>query len=115
MSSKPCAKKLKAGTCRFTLCFASTLEQVFSKSEVRDLVDVLALERSGLRIEDALGPASTKDGGLTPAQLACVLSEVEVGADARIPGGITVGELREFLEQLVQRLTRLAYPGETAS
>jgi hypothetical protein len=80
------------------------------RGESRDLVDVLYLERSGLRVEDALVPASTKDGGLTPGQLAWVLSQITVGSDARIPAGITPDELRSFLEDLVSRLTRLAYP-----
>jgi len=52
---------------------------------VRDLIDVLFLERAGFRVEDALGPASMKDGGLSAAQLAWVLSQVTVGSDALIP------------------------------
>jgi hypothetical protein len=49
---------------------ANELCALLSRGEVRDLVDVLFLERAGLRVEDALGPASMKDGGLTPAHLA---------------------------------------------
>lgn len=90
---------------------ANKLGTLLSRGEVRDLVDVLALERSGLRVEDAIGPASRKDGGLTAAQLAWVLSQVRIGPDARVPGGIGAGELRVFLDTLVERLTRLAYPG----
>ena len=59
----------------------------------------------------ALASASSKDGGLTPAQLAWVLSEVRIGHDARVPGGISVPELRGFVADLVKRLSRLAYPG----
>ncbi len=90
---------------------ANKLCTLLSRGEVRGLVDVLSLERSGLRVEDALVPASSKDGGLTPAQLAWVLSQITVGSDARIPAGVTPVELRTFLEDLVSRLTRLAYPG----
>jgi hypothetical protein len=89
---------------------ANKLCTLLSRGKVRDLVDVLFLERSGLRVEDALVPASSKDGGLTPAQLAWVLSQITVGSDARIPAGVTPVELRAFLEDLVSRLTRLAYP-----
>lgn len=89
---------------------ANKLCTLLSRGEVRDLVDVLFLERAGLRVEEALVPASTKDGGLTPAQLAWVLSQITVGPDARIPAGVTPDELRDFLEDLVSRLTRLAYP-----
>jgi len=89
---------------------ANKLCTLLSRCEIRDLVDVLALERAGYRVEDALGPASTKDGGLTPAQLAWVLSQIEIGADASPPGGVTASELRDFLKSLVTRLTRIAYP-----
>ena len=47
---------------------------------------------------------------LTAAQLAWVLSQLTVGSDSRIPAGVTPVELRAFLEDLVSRLTRLAYP-----
>jgi hypothetical protein len=94
---------------------ANKLCTLLSRGEVRDLVDVLYLERAGLHVEDALGPASTKDGGLTPAQLAWVLSQITVGPDARIPAGITPDELRTFLEDLVSRLTRLAWPAMPSS
>lgn len=94
---------------------ANKLCTLLSRGEVRDLVDVLFLERAGLRIEDALVPASTKDGGLTPAQLAWVLSQITVGPDARIPAGITPDELRSFLEDLVTRLTPLAWPATPPS
>lgn len=89
---------------------ANKLCTLLSRGEVRDLVDVLFLERSGLRVEDALAPASTKDGGLSAGQLAWVLSQITVGSDARIPAGVTAAELQNFLEDLVSRLTRLAYP-----
>ncbi|MBK9965315.1 MAG: hypothetical protein IPP07_10615 [Holophagales bacterium] len=91
---------------------ANELCTLLSRGEVRDLVDVLFLEWAGLPVEDALVPASTKDGGLTPAQLAWVLSRISVGPDARIPAGVTPVELRSFLDDLVSRLTRLAYPAK---
>lgn len=52
---------------------ANKLCTLVSRGGVRDLVDVLFLERAGLRVEDAIGPASTKDDGLSAAQLAWVL------------------------------------------
>lgn len=89
---------------------ANKLCTLLSRSEPRDLVDVHALERAGFRIEDALPLAQRKDGGLTPATLAWVLSEIQIGDDARIPGGVSVPELRAFIADLITRLTRLAYP-----
>lgn len=46
---------------------ANKLCALLSRSEVRDLVDVRALEKSGYRVEDALPAAAAKDTGLTPA------------------------------------------------
>lgn len=90
---------------------ANKLCAILSRAEVRDLVDTLLLERSGLKIEDALPLANAKDGGLTPAQLAWILSQIRIGDDAKVPGGVTVAELRSFLADLAARLTRLAFPG----
>jgi hypothetical protein len=93
---------------------ANKLCTLLSRAEPRDLVDVWALERTGLRVEDALPRAREKDGGLTPAQLAWVLSEVRIGDDAPVPGGGSVVELRRYLSDLCRRLTRAAFPVEEA-
>jgi predicted nucleotidyltransferase component of viral defense system len=90
--------------------FANKLCTLLSRSEPRDLVDVRALEALGLDLDDALAAASRKDGGLTPGQLAWVLSEVTIGDDARLPGDVSVSELRAYLADLVGRLSRRAYP-----
>jgi predicted nucleotidyltransferase component of viral defense system len=89
---------------------ANKLCTLLSRAEIRDLVDVLALERTGLRMEDALALATRKDAGLTPAQLAWILSQIAIGDDAAIPGGVSATELRAFLSDLVARLTRLSFP-----
>lgn len=89
---------------------ANKLCTLLSRSEIRDLVDVYALERSGYRVEDALPLAKRKDGSVTPASLAWILSEIQIGDDASIPGDIAVPALRAFLQDLISRLGRLAYP-----
>ena len=89
---------------------ANKLCTLLSRSEIRDLVDVLALERAGHRAEEALPLAMRKDAGLTPAQLAWVLSQISIGDDASIPGSLPVAEVRSFLTELVARLTRFAFP-----
>jgi hypothetical protein len=43
---------------------------LLSRSEIRDLVDVRALEKAGYGLEDSIAAAAQKDAGLTPAQLA---------------------------------------------
>ncbi|MCP4900711.1 MAG: hypothetical protein GY906_27420 [bacterium] len=44
-------------------------------------------------------------------QLAWVLSQVEIGSDANPPGGVSAEQLRAFDDDLIRRLTALAYPG----
>jgi len=89
---------------------ANKLCALLSRSEVRDLVDVRALELAGYRLEDALKAAAAKDRGLTPAQLGWVLSQIELGNDLIPPGGVSVEELRRYLDELINRLTHQAFP-----
>ncbi len=83
---------------------------LLERSEIRDLVDVRALEVAGHKIEDALPAAILKDTGLTPAQLSWVLGQIELGDDLVPPGGVTAEELRIYLADLIARLARLAFP-----
>jgi predicted nucleotidyltransferase component of viral defense system len=55
--------------------FSNKLTTLVSRQENRDLVDVRELERRGLRVEDFLAEANTKDGGCTPVTLAFLLNE----------------------------------------
>jgi Nucleotidyl transferase AbiEii toxin, Type IV TA system len=91
---------------------ANKLCTLLSRAELRDLVDVMALERAGFRAEEALSLAIRKDAGLTPGQLGWILSQISVGDDTQIPGGVSTDELRRFLEDLIARLSRLAFPRE---
>ncbi len=89
---------------------ANKLCALLSRSEIRDLVDVRALELAGHRVEDALAAAAAKDSGLTPAQLGWVLSQLELGDDLIPPGGVSAEELRRYLSELIARLARQAFP-----
>jgi predicted nucleotidyltransferase component of viral defense system len=90
--------------------FANKLCTLLSRAELRDLVDTRALEGAGFDLETALSIATRKDGGLTPGQLAWVLSEITIGDDARLPGGVSVAELRAYVADLIERLSRRAFP-----
>lgn len=90
---------------------ANKLCTLLSRAELRDLVDVRALEQAGLSVEEHLPLAAKKDAGLTAGQLAWLLSEIEIGDDATPPGGVSVIELRSYVKDLIQRLTEIAYPG----
>lgn len=89
---------------------ANKLCALLSRAELRDLVDVRALEQAGFSLEDALASGAKKDAGLTPAQLAWVLSEITIGDDARLPGEVSVPELQRYLKDLTARLSRLGFP-----
>jgi hypothetical protein len=94
---------------------ANKLCSLLSRSEPRDMVDVMALDRAGTRVEDAMPVAMSKDAGLTPAQLAWVLSGVRIAEDAPLPGNVDARELVEFLADLQERLSRLAFPQDAGS
>ena len=89
---------------------ANKLTTLVGRTEERDLVDVLELERAGYRVEDALEAALAKDGGCTPATLAWLLSQIEIPDSARLPAGVAPAELRAFLSDLVVRLLKAAAP-----
>jgi hypothetical protein len=90
--------------------FANKLCALLGRSEIRDLVDVRALEGLGLSLTDALAAGQRKDGGLTPAQLAWVLSQITIGDAATLPAAVPPAELRDYLRGLIDRLVRLAHP-----
>jgi predicted nucleotidyltransferase component of viral defense system len=88
---------------------ANKICTLLSRSEPRDLVDVKALEDAGFRIEDAFPLAQAKDGGLTRAQLAWVLSQTNLDVydaanfhSALVP---TREDLRAYVQDLIRRLT----------
>ena len=107
-SEKPVRDGIRIDSPREIL--ANKLCTLLSRGELRDLVDVMALEQAGHRVEEHLEFAARKDTGLTPGQLAWVLSQLEIGEDASPPGGVLADELREYLDGLIHRLTELAYP-----
>ena len=80
------------------------------RAEIRDMVDVMALEETGLRVEDALEAAVAKDGGCTPASLAWVLAQIRLSEGSRLPGGVDPATLTHWLDGLVKRLRRAALP-----
>jgi len=89
---------------------ANKLCTLLSRAEIRDLVDVMALERAGYRVDDQIAGANRKDGGFTPAQLGWVLGGLEIGDEAQLPGGVSAADLRAYVTELRARLARIAFP-----
>ncbi len=89
---------------------ANKLCALLSRSEIRDLVDVRALDMAGYSVDSAIDAAAKKDSGFTPAQLAWVLSEIRFGEDLVPPGGATGTDLQNYLNELQAKLSRMAFP-----
>lgn len=90
--------------------FANKLAALLSRAEIRDLVDVRALEDAGYGLEAALRGAAEKDASVTPAQVAWVLSQITIGSGATLPGGVAPHELEAYRKRLISRLGALAVP-----
>lgn len=90
---------------------ANKICALLGRAELRDIVDLYCLEMAGLQVERFLGDAQRKDGGVTPAALAWVLSEVVV-PDV-LPGDVDAEAVRTFVRDLEARMRRLAMPEST--
>ena len=91
---------------------ANKLCTLLSRSELRDLADLRALEAAGYAVDSqALRDAAGKDGGLTPGQLAWVLNGFRIPSDAPAIGEATPMELSEYKDALVRRLIAFSSPG----
>src|SRR5258708_35507745 len=88
---------------------ANKLCALLSRTEVRDLVDVARLEEAGHDPIAALDLASRKDGGLTAAQLAWVLSNFPIPSGDGLQYGKSLQEITKFRESLDQRMTDVAF------
>ena len=81
---------------------------LISRSEIKDLVDLEQLLRSGIDLEQALTDAQRKDASADPATLSWVLDQIVIGPDARLPGGVDPVRLTAFHDDLVKKLRALA-------
>ncbi|MDQ1348383.1 MAG: hypothetical protein QG573_1757 [Acidobacteriota bacterium] len=90
---------------------ANKLCTLLSRSELRDLADLRALEAAGYAVDaTALRDAASKDGGLTPGQLAWVLNDFRITSDSPAIGEATPAELSAYKADLVRRLVVFASP-----
>lgn len=90
---------------------ASKLTCILSRSEPRDLVDLLFLDRAGYPPEMDLALAIRKDGGVDPGVLAWLLDEFPVSPMPRLLLPLTLEELIEFRTALKERMRIRAVPG----
>lgn len=96
----------------FTDLRAAKLTCVLSRSEPRDLVDLLYLDRAGFPPEKDLVIALRKDGGIDPGVLAWLLGQFPVRPLPRMLEPLTEAELEAFRDALRERFQRMAVPEE---
>lgn len=89
---------------------AAKLTCILSRSEPRDLVDLLFLDRAGFPPENDLVLALRKDGGIDPGVLAWLLGQFPVKPLPTMLSPLTEAELLEFRDGLRERFRRLAVP-----
>ncbi len=88
---------------------------LLSRSEPRDLVDLMFLERAGFPPEDDLPLALRKDAGIDPGVLAWLLAQFPCEPLPSMLEPLTAEELRSYRDELAERFRRLTLPsrGET--
>lgn len=90
---------------------AAKLTCILSRSEPRDLVDLMFLDRAGYPPEDDLPLALRKDAGIDPGVLAWLLGQFPVDPLPIMLVDITREELRTFRHVLRERFRAVAVPG----
>ncbi len=92
---------------------AAKLTCLLSRSEPRDLVDILFLERQGFRPEEDFQAALKKDAGLDPAILAWLLATFPTAPLPEMLESLSEDELRAYRDTLAERFRKLAIPGQS--
>jgi hypothetical protein len=90
---------------------ASKITCLLSRSEPRDLVDLLFWERAGRPPEAQLEHALKKDAGIDPGVLAWLLRSFPVEPLPSMLAALTVEELQSYRNELAQRFKQLALSG----
>ena len=86
---------------------------ILSRSEPRDLVDLLFLDRVGYAPEHDLQLALRKDAGIDPGIIAWLLGQFPVEPLPVMLVPLDIAELRAFREDLRERFRRLSIPPST--
>ncbi len=90
---------------------AAKLTCVLSRSEPRDLVDLMFLDRAGYPPEQDLLAALKKDAGIDPGVLGWLLGQFPVEPLPTMLVPLTADELRRFRDELRERIRRVASAG----
>ncbi len=88
---------------------ANKICTLLSRSEIKDLVDLTALVRRGIDLDQAFTDARRKDAGAEPATLAWLLEQLTIAPEAVLPSGISAESLLAFRDELVKKLRAMAF------
>ncbi len=91
---------------------AAKLTCLLSRSEPRDLVDLLFLDRAGFAPEHDLPLALRKDAGIDPAVLAWLLGQFPLSPLPVMLAPTTIEDLARFRDDLRERFRLLAVPAK---
>ncbi|HET6383697.1 MAG TPA: nucleotidyl transferase AbiEii/AbiGii toxin family protein [Armatimonadota bacterium] len=90
---------------------ANKICTVIGRCEMKDLIDLFFLHRHGFDVRDHIAEANLKEGGLDPAMMSFILSQVVID---RVPdyliAPLDLEDLRSFVRGLQIELAELAYP-----
>jgi hypothetical protein len=89
---------------------AAKITCLLSRSEPRDLVDLLFLDRAGFPPEQDMAHALRKDGGIDPGVLAWLLGQFPLRPLPEMLVPLAEADLARFRDELRERLRQLALP-----
>lgn len=95
---------------------SNKLRTVLSRSDLKDHVDLFFLSRAGISLDAALPDAERKDGGISKAMLAYLMSQMRVAkipACLRLP--LSLEESRAFFGDLSRRRAWESAPPQSNS
>lgn len=85
---------------------------LLGRTELKDIVDLYFLVESGFDVKSNIEKAKLKDGGVEPAILSFLLSQVDV---SRVPDymikDVSSRDLEAFISRLIKELAELSFPG----
>ena len=106
---KACVDGIRVDTLREIL--ANKLTTLVSRSELKDLVDLYFLEKSGRHPLAAIHDARARDGGWEPAVVAMLLDDIRVETPPEwLIREISAAELESFVRKLRLNLAERALP-----
>jgi hypothetical protein len=91
---------------------AAKLTCILSRSEPRDLIDLMFLERAGYPPELDLESALKKDAGIDPGILAWLLKDFPVEPLPQMIEAVTAAELRAYRDGVAARFKNLSHPDD---